>query len=776
MVLRIAIVCLCVAGCSLDWDGLSAGEPDGGPGDASLDGRADGMLDGGGDAPDARPTTCTAGEPGCPAFVDIALGSDHGCGVRGDGRVTCWGWNDSGQLGQGDRDWRAEPQLVPGLFDVVQIAAGDRFSCALDERNEVWCWGQNYAGQLGRGSATGYDVDRVAGLSEPTSIAAANDHACAIAGAADEVWCWGRNDHRQIGAAESVNDSAVPIPVLDSGGASLDGVRQLALGERFSCALRTSGQVLCWGANDASEQGDGSGPGDGERASPVLLAETATRIFAGARHACALTASDLYCWGSTAEGQLQGTTEYDTPRPQSIEGVRDAALGAYHTCVLRDDGEVLCYGQNRAGELGRGTVTRREVAPVAVAGVDDTEILVAGGELDFGYTCAQSTTGALRCWGYSGHGQLGDEAPRVSESAAVAPALFGQVFAGFDKTCAWSSSGPDATCVGSNVDGEMGDGSEPVAHASGRTPAGSLTTFRDVGIGANHVCAIDDEGSLFCWGRNYLGQLGTGGGARTTPIAISTADWREIDAGSAHTCAIRADDVVLCWGDGRQGQVGHGVAETVSTPTTVMGLPTGSADQITLGGSHSCVIVDGNAYCWGMNGSGQLGLSDLTNRVTPERLSAFTDGAVTDIAAGFAHTCAIVSDEVWCWGQNTRGQTGTGMGGPTPNRVTGLDGPWFVAAGEESTCVIDGSDQVVCWGSGADGRLGHGMLGPNQEPMPVTGIESASWLDMGAAHVCASSDDTVYCFGLGTSGQLGDERPVHVATPTLALLLTASGE
>ncbi len=761
--------CLIATGCSLDWDGLRAGDaavPDGG-----LDATPDAPTDA---APDASPPACAVGEPGCPAFEQIDLGSDHGCGIGG-GRVLCWGWNDSSQLGAGHGRVVDGAVIVSGLNDVTGVATGHRFTCVVREGGQLWCWGQNFAGQLGRPDGTGRDPQEAIDFPQLRAIDAGRYHVCAVVDDRSVV-CWGRNREGQLGAPITVADNSRPTTVMAEGGASLPEVTELALGTSFSCALDSLGTVYCWGSNEFGELGNGrpeSGPF--HQATVVDLDEPATRIFAGREHACALTESDLYCWGNNRWGQLQLPSDaVRTPEAQGFGGdVRDVALGPRHTCVATSSGSVECYGQDRVGQLGRGTVSGAESDPLRVAGVDDASIVVAGGNGVLATTCAQSTSGALRCWGFTGLGQTATEPPRVSATPLISPVLSGRVFAGYDRSCAWDGDSA-ASCVGFNDSDELGDGEPFGVRAEGVTPEG-VTTLRDIGLGENHTCAIDDAGTLHCWGENGRGQLGVDGGDREIPIAVGAATWEEVDAGNDHTCAIRSDGEVLCWGEGAGGRNGNGTTTRVSTPTPVIDLPSTNAERIALGEAHSCVIVDGDAFCWGRNTLGQLGVSGTDQETAPRQVSGLTPGAVTDLAAGNEHTCAIVSNEVWCWGWNRWGQTGaSGSGGPTPARVSGIVGAWRVSAGNHHTCAIDGSEQVVCWGSGTQGRLGRDTDTDREPPVVVPGIPRASELAVGRSHTCVTSNepaaDTVYCFGLGHAGQLGDGVPVHTASPVLTTL------
>ena len=191
--------------------------------------------------------------------------------------------------------------------------------------------------------------------------------------------------------------------------------------------------------------------------------------------------------------------------------------------------------------------------------------------------------------------------------------------------------------------------------------------------GSSHTCAILDDGSVSCWGKNRNGQLGDGTGEhRHTPTQTSSlGDNRTavaISAGGSHTCAILDDGSVICWGKNNYGQIGDGTNGSDDhrlTPTQTSSLGVNrTAVAMSAGGSHTCVILDdGSMSCWGLNFKGQLGdgsTNPSEDRNTPTQ-TANLGGIAVVIAAGGDHTCAILEDDLaHCWGYNFYGQLGDG--------------------------------------------------------------------------------------------------------------------
>jgi alpha-tubulin suppressor-like RCC1 family protein/pimeloyl-ACP methyl ester carboxylesterase len=270
------------------------------------------------------------------------------------GGVKCWGANSTGQLGDGTTTSRLTPVDVSGLASgVAAIAAVGEHTCAVTTSGGVKCWGSNWRGQLGDGTTTDRltPVD-VSGLaSGVAAIAAGGEHTCAVT-TSGGVKCWGRNEYGQLGDG-TTTDRLTPVDVSGLTG----GVVAIAAGWRHTCALTTGGGVKCWGLNNQGQLGDGTGA---SRLTPVNV-------------------SGL------------------------MDGVAAIAAGGFYTCALTTGGGVKCWGNNWYGQLGDGTTTRR-LTPVDVSGLASGVAAIAAG---LEHTCALTTGGGAKCWGYNQYGQLG---------------------------------------------------------------------------------------------------------------------------------------------------------------------------------------------------------------------------------------------------------------------------------------------------------------------------------------------------------------------------------
>jgi len=446
---------------------------------------------------------------------------------------------------------------------------------------------------------------------------------------------------------------------------------------------------LAPGPNGEDTGGGGSDPGSVPDPvdDPPLQSDT-QRLSAGSEHTCALRSDDtVACWGSNVSGK-------STPPAGTFKSV---SAGGAHTCAIRSDDTIACWGSDS----------------------DDISTAPAAGtfkSIDAGsaHTCAIRGDGTIVCWGWNPQGE------------ATPPAdTFKAVSAGAGHTCAIRSDDTVA-CWGGNFDGQA------------TPPAG---TFRSVSAGAEHTCAIRSDDTVACWGRNDIGQ--------STP---PTGTFKSVSVSREwHTCAIRSDDTVACWGSDFDGK---------STP------PTGAFKLVSAGGAHTCGIrTDDSVACWG---------SDFTEQATPptdtytlvsvgsgghtcaiksgddtlacwghneDGQSTPPTGTFKSVSAGTEHTCAIKSDDTLnCWGEDNRGQS-------TPPAGTFKS----ISAGHVHNCAIRSDDTIVCWGSNVGG-----------ESTPSAGTFKA--VAAGNGHTCAiRSDDTIACWGSDSSGEATPPAGTYMA-------------
>ena len=351
-------------------------------------------------------------------------------------------------------------------------------------------------------------------------------------------------------------------------------VTQISAGGYHTCALTTAGGVKCWGADNYGQLGNDASLTDKLIPVDVLgLTSGVTSISAGKYHTCALiTAGGVKCWGYDLNGQLGNDTSLtDKPTPVDVQGltsgVASISAGVYHTCAVTTAGGAKCWGANGLGQLGNGNTTQKPT-PVDVQGLTFGVTSISTGQF---HTCALTTSGGLKCWGYDGYGQLGDDDVAANKLTAV------DVF-------------------------------------------GLTSGVVNVSTGQHHTCAVTAEGNLKCWGYNNVGQLGDNSATnKLTPVDVQglTSGVARVSAGVSHTCAVTTAGGAKCWGLDTQGQLGDNSTTSKPTPVDVWGLTSGVA-SISCGGYHTCAVTTtGAAKCWGYSNYGQLGNNSTTSKPTP---------------------------------------------------------------------------------------------------------------------------------------------------------------
>jgi alpha-tubulin suppressor-like RCC1 family protein len=390
------------------------------------------------------------------------------------------------------------------------------------------------------------------------------------------------------------------------------------------CGCSEVAEVLSAGEAGAAGGGASGAGGAGRAGSPAAGGDQpenpalGVMVDSGDSHTCAARFGVLYCWGANADGRLgQGEgDDKDRSAPARVGPDADwiaVATGVAHTCALKQDGSVWCFGANTFGQLGQGTQASSAVPLPVVLPAKAVQL-----SSEANTVCVVLEDGALYCWGrnFEGNIGLGDQHPGVDQLLPIR--------------------------------------------------SGTASDWSAIGTGDGHTCGVRAPGSLFCWGRNSASNLGLG---QTVDVQLRSAtrvgtqqDWSFVASGQDGSCAIGAAGSLFCWGGNGSGNLGLGDRELRQAPT-LLAAPSaaGGWRSVSIDTFHACAVsLAGDLYCWGRNIEGQLGTGDLDDRLEPARINQGDGQGYESAVVGRFSSCAVTTDShILCSGENVSGQLGT---------------------------------------------------------------------------------------------------------------------
>ncbi|MFT3925574.1 MAG: hypothetical protein QM778_23745 [Myxococcales bacterium] len=670
----------------------------------------------------SRGCTCDheAYSPTCKPWSSMSASQNgHACGIS-DGALFCWGNNDYGQLGVGDKLSRRGPARVGLQNDWERVSAGYDFSCGI-RAGALYCWGNQEWLKL----ANGLTPQRMGGdVSDWTEVITGLTSVCGLRNGG-QIFCQGAGE-------VAGNHSELAALTEDTGYEHLAGAFTNA------CALR-AGSLYCWGSNNLGQVGDGSTTA---RSEPTRIGSFKDWVAVDAgSSSCAVRANGaVYCWGSINDGKA----------PTLVHNVNSAASVATLThaaCALLTDDSVVCWGGNLDGDIGSSDLAI-SAPPTALPFGKTWEAVEASANTGCGIVA-----GGLYCWSENRFGERGTfvDVGRVgSEQDWV------QVSVGASSACGLREGG-GLWCWGSAVTTNFSQG--PAWQPEAIEPA---TTWLDVSSGGV-TCAIQDPGELYCWGRGFWGELGSGVEQATlaTPTQVGqAADWQHVSVGWNHACGIRgAAGELYCWGYNGYGQLGDGSTSNRVSPTKLSGQ---GWTAVSAGYQHTCGTRGTELLCWGAQWQGAVsGVSDANPQLTPLKIA---NGNWQHPSAGYGHSCATLAGELWCWGANSSGQVGLGTTSYTASPMThvGTSNQWTsLDALGNFTCGVQ-NGMPLCWGRNEFGQVSGRDFVDHNSPIEVW---SGAWdsVDTGLNSACGIRYGELYCWGDSRAGALGNPKGL---TPT----------
>ncbi|MFM8793913.1 MAG: hypothetical protein ACKOFF_03320 [Acidimicrobiales bacterium] len=567
----------------------------------------------------------------------IASGMAHSCRVLDSGHVVCWGLNTNGQLGDDSTSPATKPVLVRGISTATSVAVGAIHTCAVLADTTVKCWGRGEFGRIGDGNGAGTD--------RKTPVTVCADAACTT---------------------------------------SLSGVESLALSYEATCALKTNGTVWCWGDNNDWQLGT----------------DPSTSVT-----------------GRTYAGEVTGLT-----------GVKAISAGDYHTCVILNDDTAKCWGMSNAGQLGNGSFSSATPTTVTIGGITTVKAIAGG----YGHTCVIKPDDVVGCWGSNWRGETGSGAGSMYETSLVTPQI-----SSADVTAKAISITASMTCVITLADqiacwgGYMDGGSfrhagfnnssqyarEVLTGSSGATA---------VAAGMRHGCALFGS-SMKCWGLNEYSP-GNGAGALANNSTASSAD--------AFVTSMNAVVPVITLSDPGAKTTADGtftvtVTNSASRDTLLFAYNSAicnvtAANTVTIYSAGNCQLAASSNDETSGNVKYFLSTSNTRTVVITQSAPVTTAGSATSVTssgatlAGTVNPALAESTVTWAWSTSNdvttattaSGTTLTGSGAQAVTKaVTGLSAGtkyWFwvkstntagTTTSSAGTFTTNGSAPVVTTGS-----------------------------------------------------------------------------
>lgn len=683
----------------------------------------------------------------------LTMAVSYQCVIReNDSRLFCWGSaNDRGQLGIGNTQAASSPQQVLDTFGYELVEPYYFHTCGIREDGRVTCWGRNDRRQLGIGtSGQRTSPTLIDDELEYKDISAGAFHSCGIR-TNGQATCWGLGSIGRLGTGSNMGDQQTPVEV--TGGHNFT---QIDVGGYHACAIDDVGDVYCWGSGSNGRLGYGS---TSNRASPTKIDSDKAfiEVKASFEHTCAITKqNEMYCWGKNTYGQLGtgGTDSENSPvRFASDSKVKSIITGFSESCGVTFDNQLVCSGRNFGGIFGSET-RRSTLVPVT----SNLDITLTNLDFEGSVACGlEERTGDLYCYGSSlnqvekrrfepytfnqtyrnvtiglgnvcgvhndSHYCLGDNSnfqlgqDNISSTNQPTKIDVNYTLAnvrGLARSyCGIRQNDNKTVCWGDNSDGQLGDGTE----MDSATPVLVDTNieFTDVQASTRHACGLSKEGKVYCWGHNEFRQFGDGStsSSNTPVLSANNEAFDKIEINYFGGCGMRANTSKLrCWGSNPYGEVGDGSTSGRSTPVNIVG----NHDYVDFwaGRWHNCgKRTDNKTYCWGYNSRGQLGDGSTSNRNSPREVN--TDIKIQQMGLGVSHTCAISTNKsLYCWGNEeyfTPNSTGSVL---TPRKM--FENKTFneVAVGSDSTCAVTVQNETICFGSNTFGQTGGKYVNPLQ--------------------------------------------------------------
>lgn len=701
------------------------------------------------------------------SWTAIAAATSYTMAIRSDGSLWTWGGATAGTLGTGGTIARSSPVQL-GSDSWLNISASDNAALAIRNDYTLWSWGVNSSlGQLGLGVTVARSSPTQVFTPYWSMIGGGINHTAAVK-SDGTLWVWGLNSSGQLGLNDTISRSS-PVQLPTGPGLSWNYVARTNTNATYALTSGTT-NAYAWGDNFFGQLGDGT---TASRSQPVQVSGiaglTATQITAGS---LLLSINSVFVWGANTNGQLGLNDTVSRSTPVQLVGLNYNSIpnmysGSHgHNAFIDTTFRLWATGSNGSGQLGQNDTISRS-SPVQVTAALDV-VYAIGDEAQ--QTMFLTRTGSLFMTGQGLGGRLGD-GTAITRSQPVQ--VYGQY--------SWSSIANGRSTIravrsdgtlwtwGLNDVGQLGV--NDLNPRSFPVQVGTEKYWSQVFPGTPAM-ALTNDNRLFAWGSNTDGSLGDGTTiSRSSPVQIPgswimTFGSNNTTSNPRHTIGIRTNRTVFTWGSNESGQLGTNDTISRSSPVQVLSGVTNSFIQVVAGGQFSLFLdSSGTLYSTGLNTNGHLGDNSTVARSSPVQIGAIGAWRSTfgSIAAGSLNSYAISSTGLlFAWGQNTFGQIGDGttINRSSPVQIGALTNWTTLYSAFSNGIAQNNLGTIFTWGINSTGELGENTTVSRSSPVQLGAIDTtvsfAQVVQIGpSAYGAVTTDFRLYTWGLNDSRILG---------------------
>jgi alpha-tubulin suppressor-like RCC1 family protein len=753
-------------------------------------------------------------------WKQVSVGYTFSAAIKTDGTLWTWGRGTNGRLGNADTTDRSTPVTTfTGGTNWKQVSCGTGLFphiSAIKTDGTLWTWGNGNNGKLGTGVTTDVStpVTTFTGGTNWKQVDCGENYTIALRDdeVNKEIFIWGLGSSGQLGNADTT-DRSTPVTTFAGGTNWADTTTTelytIDAGDGYTAAIKTDGTLWTWGLSSAI--GDQGRLGNNNQ----LSVDTPVTTFAGGTDwrqvsagnvatAAIKTDGTLWVWGNGDSGQtglnfivkmipvttFAGGTNWADAETINPEDLYTISSQGYRSAAIKTDGTLWTWGAVSGGALGNAVTTNTSVStPVTTfAGGTNWKQISVGG---YAFMAGIKTDGTLWTWGSGSFGILGNGVTTGSISTPVTTFAGGtnwkQISCGYRHIAATKTDGTLWTW-GWSYSGRLGNNTDSFSSNGISTPVTTFaggTNWKQVSAGQG-TAATKTDGTLWIWGDASSGRLGntfvTTVNNALTPVTtfVGGTNWKQVSVGKINssiplpTAAIKTDGTLWIWGNGSGGLLGNGVTTTTNVSTPITTFAGGSNwRQVNVGEvSITAVKVDGTLWTWGRNfGGGALGNASTSIAFTP--VTTFVGGTNwMKVNGGYTGIALHNNGTLWTWGNGLFGTLGNASTESRSTPVTTFAGGtnWAdaatinpedlhtLSAGTIHSAAIKTDGTLWTWGSGSSGRLGN--AGSITISTPITSFAGGTnWKQVcfsGAHSVAIKTDGTLWTWGLGSNGRLGN--------------------